>query len=159
MKTNAGFTLVELLMVVMIAGIVLTLGVPSFQESIRNNRLTVHANELIGAFNLARSEAIKRRASVEVCASADQSTCNGSSWAGGWIVRDQNGDLIRAFDPMKGSITVTAGGVSKLTYNQNGFLAAGGGTLRLCAGAGKSGREVQVSPTGRPASISPHPTC
>jgi type IV fimbrial biogenesis protein FimT len=159
MKTNAGFTLIELLMVVMIAGIVLTLGIPSFQESIRNNRLTVHANELIGALNLARSEAIKRRASIEVCASTDQASCNGSSWAGGWIVRVQNGELIRAFEPMKGSITVNSGGISRFTYNQNGFLTAGGGTLRLCAGAGKSGREVQISATGRPASINPHPTC
>lgn len=158
MKTNAGFTLIELLMVVMISGIVLTLGIPSFQETMRNNRLTVHANELIGSLNLARSEAIKRRASIEVCASTDQTSCNGTSWAGGWIVRIQGGELIRAFAPMKSSITAT-GGVSKFTYNQNGFLATGGGTVRLCSGSGKTGREIQVSATGRPSNITPYPTC
>lgn len=159
MKTNAGFTLIELLMTVMIAGIVLTLGVPSFQESIRNNRLTAQSNELVVAFNLARSEAIKRRANVVVCTSTDQSSCTGGSWADGWIVRDQNGDLIRAFEAMKGSITVTDGGVTTLSYNQNGFLTAGGATLRLCAGAGKSGREVDISATGRPSNVNPHPSC
>ena len=159
MKTNAGFTLIELMVPVAIAAIVLTLGIPSFQETIRSNRLTAQANELIITLNLARSEAIKRRANIVICTSTDQSTCTGSSWALGWIVRDQNGELIRAFGPMKGSISVSSGGVVQITYNANGFLTGGGAALRLCAGEGKSGREVDVSATGRPASVTPHPIC
>lgn len=158
-KTNAGFTLIELLMTVTIAAIVLTLGVPSFQESIRNNRLTTQANDLISTFNLARSEAIKRRLNIVVCASSDQSSCTASSWAQGWIVRDQNNNLIRAFGPMKGSVIVTDGGVAQITYNQNGFLTGAGAALRLCDGAGKAGREIAVSATGRPSNLTPHPVC
>lgn len=160
MKTNAGFTLIELLMTITIAALVLTFGVPSFQEISRNNRLTAQANDLIGALNLARSEAIKRRAPVSVCSSTDQETCTDSNWEGGWIVIDTAADeVIQVFAAMKGQTAVSAG-ITDISYNANGFLQGGGGTsLKLCAGAGKPGREIGITATGRPSNLTPYPTC
>ena len=87
MKSNAGFTLIELIVTVAIAAIVLTLGVPSFQEIINNNRLTAGANELVGALHLARSEAVKRNVRVTLCKSADGAVCTTSGgYQQGWIV-------------------------------------------------------------------------
>lgn len=63
----AGMTLIELIVTVSIAAILLTLGVPSFQTLITNNRLSVASNDLLFALNVAKSEAIRRNASVRFC--------------------------------------------------------------------------------------------
>ncbi|MDO9241099.1 MAG: prepilin-type N-terminal cleavage/methylation domain-containing protein, partial [Methylicorpusculum sp.] len=59
-KMSAGFTLLELMLVIGIAGVILTMGIPSFMDSVKSNRLTTRTNELVTAFNFARSESIKR---------------------------------------------------------------------------------------------------
>ena len=58
-----------------IAVILLTIGVPSFNTAIKNNRLTTATNDLVAVLNLARSEAVTRGLRVTVCKSADQATC------------------------------------------------------------------------------------
>jgi type IV fimbrial biogenesis protein FimT len=160
-RGNAGLTLVELMVTVSISAILLTLAVPSFEETMRNNRLTTQSNDLVTSFNLARAEAIKRRATVSVCASSDQASCGPSaSWQNGWIVRDDtNGAIIRAFPGMKGATSVTAN-TARVRYGQTGFLVDGATvSLTLCAGAGKPGRRIDIIATGRPNSVSPYPTC
>ncbi|HYQ91031.1 MAG TPA: prepilin-type N-terminal cleavage/methylation domain-containing protein, partial [Candidatus Competibacteraceae bacterium] len=52
---NVGFTLIELMAIITIAAILLVIGVPSFQETMRNNRVATQANQLISALTLARS--------------------------------------------------------------------------------------------------------
>jgi len=76
---SAGFTLIELLMVVAIAGIILSVGIPSFQSMITNNRLTTQANSMVGALNIARSEAIKRNQLLVVRKTS-------TDWKDGWQV-------------------------------------------------------------------------
>ena len=68
---SAGFTLVEVLFTVVILTVLLALGVPSLRDFFRNARMTSAANELLSDINIARTEAIKRRAVVTVCASTD----------------------------------------------------------------------------------------
>ena len=159
-KIGAGFTLTELMVTVGIGAIMLTLAAPSFQESIRNNRLTAQSNDLFTSLNLARSEAVKRRSIVSLCTSSDQASCTNSNWSAGWIVRDEtSGDVIRAFPAMKGGTTVTSAD-NQVRYAQTGFLVGGAPvSLKLCAGAGKQGRQIDISVTGRPTNISPNPTC
>jgi type IV fimbrial biogenesis protein FimT len=160
-QTDAGFTLIELMVTLGIAAILLTIAVPSFEETIRNNRLTAQTNDLVTSFNLARSEAIKRRSTVAVCTSSDQATCNdAAAWADGWIVRDEAGDtVIQAFPALKGSTTVSTT-VHQVRYSQTGFLVGGDAvSLKLCAGTGHPGREIDIIGTGRPSTATPHPTC
>ena len=61
-----GFTLVETMVVLALALILLTAGVPSFNQIIKNNRLVAQANALSGLMASARSEAITERAVVTV---------------------------------------------------------------------------------------------
>ena len=58
---SSGFTLVELMITLAIAGILVAVGIPSFNSTISDSRLTSYANEFVTALNLARSEAIKAR--------------------------------------------------------------------------------------------------
>ena len=61
---QAGFTLVELMIVVALVAILLSLAAPSFRETIARNRLEGVAAELSTDFQYARSEAVARNAQV-----------------------------------------------------------------------------------------------
>lgn len=87
-----GFTLIELMITLLVAAVVLGVGVPNFQEFIANNRMASATNDLVSTLHLARGEAVKRRANVTLCPSADWDnfavpSCNpGGRLADGWIV-------------------------------------------------------------------------
>ena len=50
----SGFTLIEMIVVMVFAAIILTIAVPNFNTLIRNNTLATQANELVSALSLAR---------------------------------------------------------------------------------------------------------
>ncbi len=81
-------TMIELLITIVVVTILLALGVPSFQEFVKNNRVTTQTNDFVTAIQLARSEAIKRGTFTTICASTDQATCDvtDGDWTSGWIV-------------------------------------------------------------------------
>lgn len=153
-----GFTLVELLVTIAVAAILLTVAVPNFQMFVLNSRMASQANDLITAFNMARSEAVKRAASVTVCASSNGTTCTGT-WAQGWIVRDAAGTPIRAQEALGGASTLTGGAdvASMITFTSNGrttipaAATTASTTLTLCppSPASVQGRAIQIERTGR----------
>lgn len=153
-----GFTLVELLVTMAVAAILLTVAVPNFQMFVLNSRMASQANDLITAFNMARSEAVKRAASVTVCASSNGTTCTGT-WAQGWIVRNAAGTPIRAQEALGGASTLTGGAnvASTITFTSNGrttipaTATTASTTLTLCppSPASVQGRAIQIERTGR----------
>ena len=93
LRRSKGFTLVELMITIAVLAILTAIAYPSFQSTIRSNRMATTANELIAALSLARSEAIRGTRGGAVCASKDGTACDGASWAEGWMVwNDANGN-------------------------------------------------------------------
>ena len=78
-----GFTLIELMITLVIAIVVLSLGIPGIARLKQNSELTTLTNELVSALSLARSEAIKRGDIVKLEPSADWSS---------WVMKVDDGD-------------------------------------------------------------------
>ena len=62
----AGFTLTEMLIVLVIVGILASLALPNFKSMMQSQRVKNASYELYSALSLARSEAIKRNTNVRL---------------------------------------------------------------------------------------------
>lgn len=149
---QAGFNLLELMITVMIAGLVLGIGVPSFTQFMGNNRMAAAANDLLTSIHAARTEAVKRRQTVTVCASSGwdgaNPDCDLGGGAAGWIVFfDADGDVsvdagdtvVIAHAPLAQGVTfeIDAASAPYFQYGGNGFpRTAAAGTpisnIQLC---------------------------
>src|SRR5689334_5001221 len=89
---NAGFTIVEMMIVVLIVGILTALAVPSMRDMIRNQRVKTASFDVFAGLVLARSEAIKRNISITL-------TPNAGDWSKGWVATDGNGQVVARQDP------------------------------------------------------------
>ncbi len=155
MKRARGFTLIELIIVLVIGGILVSIAVPNLSVFLKNSARTTRINELVTAFNYARSEAVKRNTDIRVCSSTDASTCSGStSFSSGWLVQQvAPSSVLRVFEQDLGGTTTIIGSVSSFTYQGNGFPASGSGsaTFTHCDDRGaKAARAVIISSTGHP---------
>ena len=120
---QSGFTLLELMAVIAVAGILFAIGLPQFEGYINSSRLTAQSNSLLTSLHFARNEAITRGHNVNVL------SLNGSNvWTNGWQVRldvDNQGDIdvediaIRTYEPMQNSTLI--GDASRVTYKATGF--------------------------------------
>jgi type IV fimbrial biogenesis protein FimT len=122
MNSCKGFSLIELIVVVVIIGIIATIGVPSYENMMERGRITSASNNLLGAMQLARSEAATRRISVTVCASSDQSACSGADWSNGGLVITSDDEVIRLIPPT--TDVVIAG--AAITFRSDGTPTASG---------------------------------
>ena len=176
-RTQRGFTLYELLVTMLVIGVILGLGVPNLLEFTRNNRMTATANDMQTALMLARSEAVKRRSTMTLCASPNpidaSPTCSadGTGTQGGYIVWDDadadavvdGGEdvLLQRDDPQDITVFASSGYVH---FNMNGnradipatgvnsadvvlFCDARGNTI--VSGTLSAARAIRISPTGR----------
>jgi type IV fimbrial biogenesis protein FimT len=138
-----GFTLIEMMFVVIILFTLTTIALPSYNQFVRNQRVQTASFDLFSSLTLARSEAVTRNTTVSV---ATQSGTD--NWAAGWrvlagatILREQ--EAIPNIT-MTGPATVSFTGSGRLTANlASGFEITTEGT-------GAKARCITVDPSGRP---------
>jgi type IV fimbrial biogenesis protein FimT len=142
-KRSLGFTLLELMVVIVVAAILLGVGIPSFREFGRNNAIAAATNDLVSGTLAARAEAIKRQVPVTLCANSSivpgAPVCSptGAGANGAFFVWvDENGNT----NPVTGAPIITD------ATDGNGVLNNGetilferprpGGTLNVFANTG-----------------------
>jgi len=177
-----GFTVYELMITLLVIGVILSFGVPNFNEFTRNSQLTSTANDLHSSFQMARSEAARSKSNITICASANPlvpaANCSGT-FNDGWIVFiDLNGDLdragagenlLRVHAPVHNLITVTTnGGATYFSFAGTGLGRGDVGLgpslqtamicddrgLRIAGGGRATARRLVATPIGRATVIS-----
>lgn len=137
---TAGFTLIELMVTIAIVAILLAVALPSFQGSMRSNRVATSTNELISTIALASSAARKGRGAI-LCATATGTSC-GTDWNQGWLVWvDTNGDGALSADET----------VRHIQAHPALSLTAGTGTIAFNNRGGAAGTVFTLKPSDCPA--------
>jgi type IV fimbrial biogenesis protein FimT len=141
----AGFSMIELLVVMGIAAILLGVAATSYKSITNTSRVSGEINGLLGDMQYARSEAIKQGQSVTICVSINGTDCsaNNTSWNKGWIVFiDPTGAkttagnaalVLRAQAGFTGTDTLTDGVTSSVAFDREGLTL---GLLTTMSGAG-----------------------
>lgn len=165
-RGHSGFTIVELMIVVAILGVLMAIGLPAFNDLIKNNRRTTVVNEIISSLMSARAEAAKRGQAVTVCGNTtgggETSCTGGANWDYGFMIfldTDANGaiaatsDVIRKYRVDYSDIRIRTdivdGGTGHVTlrpFNQAGTAAA----ILICDKRGNAkSRRVCIGANGR----------
>jgi len=167
-----GVTLVELMVTVAVMAIGMALAYPSFTSLMRSNRVATGTNDLLAAFNLARTEALRSKRGGGVCPSLSGQTCSGGDWNAGVLVftdMDANGawsagDLaVRFFDPVDsleldatpGAGEPGAGGgaaISEVAFDRRGRVASATDITLVpedCPSGAELQRRIVVGRTGQ----------
>ena len=151
-----GFTLVELMVVVTIAGVLAVVGLPELNNMIKNSRIKTASLDIYSSLALARSEAVKRNVgNVSMIAAT-------GGWQNGWkVCVDADADgacgvsevLLLSQEAIHTSLTVSGPAGNIVTYGRDGRLSTAAAAFTLRAGTNNSAapmRCIDVDISGRP---------
>ena len=142
---HAGVTLIEIMIAIVILAVLSTIGVPSFVNMIKSNRLSAQASEVTSSIRLARSEAIKRNGKVSLVSKGVD-----GSWSEGWNVvadPDDTSEVVREVSALEGgNKLVCIDDCTRIDFTGGGAVS-GSESLRLCDDR-KEGRLFNIRLTG-----------
>jgi type IV fimbrial biogenesis protein FimT len=161
----AGFTITELLIAVMVLGILVGLGMPSFLQMLRNSEIRAATESVANGLQRARAEAVSRNARVQFVLGT------GSSWTVDYVSKpvltdppldsrasSEGSSNVALASALAANLSTAA---TTITFNQLGqvvanadaspslaqvnFVAASGHGLRITIGAGGNARVCDPS--------------
>ena len=143
MKTKKGFSLIELVITLSIAGILISYALPSISNIKSNKILKNESDRLMVSFAFARTYAINEQKQVIVCPSLSGKDCdNQSNWYQGWIIFDDTNrnrqldteeNLLQFENPMNHTVMATSSTYrSKVRFNNIGFAPGANVSINFC---------------------------
>ena len=165
-----GFTFIELMITLVIAGMLVAVGLPSFGSFMERTKLTSTTNDYIYSLHKARSEAVKRISGAGLCPSTNSMDRNavcavGQPYSSGWIVyADENSsgvfdageEILHRIESRTDGFVITAPAVfsEQIYFDESGNSVniadlPVSGTISITYAGGNLGRNVIVSANGR----------
>jgi len=95
-RQSRGFTIIELLLVVVILGVLLTLGFPSFRQVLLNYQIRALAESISNGLQVARANAVQRNENVQFILAADAA----------WVVKTESAGTVIQTRPAAESSSV-----------------------------------------------------
>lgn len=135
-----GVTLVEMMVAVAILAILSTIAVPAYQGMIASSRVTAATNDMLATLSHARSEAIRRAATITVSA-------NGGDWMTGWSSTTADGTTLSS-----GGITSTGvivdNAITSIAFAPDG-QTSDTGTLAITSSYSTKTRSLRILGSGK----------
>jgi len=149
---DRGFTIIELLVTIAIAGILMALAAPAMRSAIAARTVVSQSAELLEGLHFARSEAMKRTGPVTICKTtvAAPTTCSTvatANWDNWMVFAERSGGATGALDGAETALrqhsqapsgavnwaATTPAAISFITFQSNGIALAGNvaGTPRM----------------------------
>jgi type IV fimbrial biogenesis protein FimT len=143
---SRGFTLIEMLVTLAIFAVLLMIAIPSMRPFLQSQSVKNASMDINSTVALARSEAIKRNATVDVTANS------ATDWSQGWVVSQTTPAAIIRKQPALGNIVITPSSGS-FSFDGNGRMTSTGATFTIKP-LNKTGSQplcltVTVGSTGR----------
>ncbi|MGM0694653.1 MAG: GspH/FimT family pseudopilin [Pseudomonadota bacterium] len=163
-----GLTLIELIVALAVLAIVVTVGIPGFQQLSARNEVAAEVMRLTSALARTRSAAITRRTTVTLCPTLDMTQCQisnnaaGDAWRATLAIfegRGEPGDtLLRTFGESRLPSLSYRNDDRPVRYKALGRSGGHNGTFRLC-GRQEEGASVIVNNVGRVRVDPARPEC
>ena len=165
MRREYGFTLIELMIAVGLAGLLLSMAVPALDIFVSNARQTGAINAFVSSIHQARSTAVTTNTRVTICPSSGGTNCEATGWNSGWIVfsdpdSDRNVDndetILASSGEIDGLTFQSAEFGAFLMYRPNGrvmnaSLNGSSGAFTVCDNRGADSAKVMIIDlSGRP---------
>ncbi|MCP5077322.1 MAG: general secretion pathway protein GspH [Psychromonas sp.] len=153
MHSVRGFTLLELIIVLIISMLLITIGIPGFQTLIQNNRLTAVASSIQNNLMFARNQSVSYLNYVTVCP-LESNACS-NNWITGvdiFIDSDKDGRydsgevLLKTGDKFNSNDTL-AFPSNSITFTPDGQITGSAAKFRYCTGDERIG--VSIAYSGR----------
>ena len=160
LRARTGFTVIEFMVTLSITAILLTLGIPAFQEYSLKQRMNASISSLHSDLLYGRSQAIYRNTQVIACPGSPSGGCTQSTdWTGGWIIfsdfntdrqRQDDEDLLRHGQGLENVMIHSSSGRTNFRFYPNGSTPGSNGSFSLCGPGGpEHARKLVISNLGR----------
>ncbi|MGH8146874.1 MAG: GspH/FimT family pseudopilin [Rhodanobacteraceae bacterium] len=165
---SPGFTLVELLIVLAIAGMLAMIGAPAMGSLLKRTETGSAEAAVAGILRHARSAAVMHNTRVLVCPSSDGLHCQtGYDWQHGLLVAN-DADHDGQPDPGKQALAVltamppgiritTSAGREHIVFHPDGNAAGSNARFTICHAGETTAKSVVVANSGRVRAAAPDP--
>ena len=159
-RTQQGFTLIELMTVVIIMAITIAWGIPAFSDLIERTSTRSAAESIVESFRAARLTAVQQKKRIVLCSTNDGASC-GATWDDGFLVfEDTNenrsldaGEAVLHHETFKDSLLVKVGSNTqyKIYIDSNGWTPGSADSLLVCAKPGErdNGYRIVINRAGK----------
>ena len=162
-QKNAGFTLIDQMIVVSIVMILVGQALPSISSALKKNQIASVYNEALAALNYTRSVAVTSGAWATLCKSNHTNTAcapsQNTAWTNGWIVFEDanNNGVINAGEKIHLQNTALPSQIlinysrnkQRISYSSEGYAVGHNGKISFCDSQQSNNKTMVLSNSGR----------